>query len=64
MRAIRIWSIGLLLAISGCVPAPGSFCSIYQPLALGRDAAIALVLADRSAAEAAVVNEETYGECK
>jgi hypothetical protein len=41
----------------------GSFCAVYQPLALNREAATALVDMDRSAAEAAVVNEETYGEC-
>ena len=52
------------LAISGCMTPQGSYCAVYQPLNMNREAATALVAADRQAAEAAVVNEETYGECK
>lgn len=60
-----IVSLIALLAVSGCQMAgSGSFCAVYQPLALNLEAATALVDLDRSAAEAAVVNEETYGECK
>jgi len=49
---------------SACVTPQGSYCAVYQPLNMNRPAAAALVAADRQAAEAAVVNEETYGECK
>ena len=63
MKATAALSTALL--VSACQTAGnGSFCATYQPLGLNRDAATALVTLDRPAAEAAVVNEETYAECK
>ena len=52
------------LTISGCMTPQGSYCAVYQPMNLNREAATALVDLDRDAAEAAVTNEDSYGECK
>jgi hypothetical protein len=62
MKATAALSTALL--VSACNPSGGNFCAVYQPLGLNREAATALVTLDRPAAEAAVVNEETYAECK
>lgn len=51
-----------LLVLGSCV-APGSFCTQYVPLELTREGATALVRTDRSAAEKAAVNEQSYSEC-
>lgn len=61
----RMLTLSTALLVSACQMAGGgSFCATYQPLGLNREAAMALVTLDRPAAEAAVVNEETYGECE
>ena len=52
------------LAISGCMTPQGSYCAVYQPLGLSREAATALVSLDRDAAISAITNEDSYGECK
>ena len=52
------------LAISACMTPQGSYCSVYQPLGLSREAATALVTLDRDAAVAVITNEDSYGECK
>jgi hypothetical protein len=51
------------LTISGCMTPQGSYCSVYQPLNLNREAATALVDLDRDAAVAAITNEDSYGAC-
>lgn len=49
------------LPIGSCVS--GEFCQVYVPLDLTRQGASALVQADRPAAEAAAVNEESWRDC-
>lgn len=53
----------LLIAFLPLGSCGGSFCQIYSPLDMNRDAATALVQLDRPAAEAAAVNEESYRGC-
>lgn len=59
---MKILLIALVLQIGSCVS--GDYCQVYVPLDLTRQGAEALVQADRPAAEAAAVNEESWRGCQ
>lgn len=60
----KSWLI-VLLAVSGCGPTVGgAFCDVYDPVRLSREGAVAIVQADREAAERIAVNEELHDHCR
>lgn len=59
-RSLFIGVTALLLA--SCQQG-GSFCRVYIPVDMTRAGAVAIVAADRPAAERIAVNEESAGEC-
>lgn len=59
---MKVLLIALVLPVSSC--ATGDFCDIYVSLDMTRQGAEALVRADRPAAEAAAINEETWRQCR
>ncbi len=65
MMKTTLW-LTVSLVASACSPATrGTFCTAYTPIELSRPGAVAVVEADREAAERIAVNEELHEElCK
>lgn len=63
-RVMRLWPLGLLMAVSACDAPSGGFCAVYTPVLMTAAGATALVPADRPAAERVAVNEETAKRCQ
>ena len=57
------WLI-VLPAVSGCIGTQGDFCDVYTPVDMTRAGAVAIVAADRPAAERIAINEDVAGRCR
>lgn len=56
--------LAVTAAISGCTSSLGEFCDSYTQVGMTRAGAVAIVTADRRAAERIEVNESLYDRCR